>query len=135
MSYSTPMIPFVVKWEAGVPVYEQVIYAVKKAIASNRLAEGDKFPSVRVLSKELHINPNTAQKIVSKLVQEKILEMHPGIGSVVAPKIKADRQQRKLLLDKKVERIVVEAKGLSLTEDDLIRAIRSHWKKFSEVKK
>lgn len=131
MRYSTPMLPFTVKWEPGVPVYEQVIYAVKKAIASGRLAEGDKFPSVRTLSKELRINPNTTQKIVSNLVQAKILEIHPGIGSVVAARGKANEEQRKQLLETKVEKLVVEAKRLSLAEEELIKAIRLFWGKFN----
>ncbi|MCP4215946.1 MAG: GntR family transcriptional regulator [bacterium] len=128
------MIPFTVKWEAGVPVSEQVILAVKKATASGRLVTGDKFPSVRTLSKELRINPNTAQKIVSRLVQENILEIHPGIGSIVTAKGKANRNQRKKLLDNKVELLVVEAIHLSLSRDEVIRAIKNQWEKVIEEK-
>jgi GntR family transcriptional regulator len=78
------MIPFSVTFKSGIPIYEQVIYAVKKAIVSGRLQEDDPFPSIRELSKELRINPNTAQKIVTLLVQEKLIEIKPGIGSIVS---------------------------------------------------
>jgi hypothetical protein len=51
------VIPFSVSFEAGVAIYEQVVYAAKKAIISGQLRPGDPFPSVRSLSKALKINP------------------------------------------------------------------------------
>jgi DNA-binding transcriptional MocR family regulator len=53
-------------------------------MVSGQLRPGDPFPSVRALSKELKINPNTAHKIVAHLVNEGLLETRPGIGTVVA---------------------------------------------------
>ena len=134
MLYNTPMIPFAFHLEPGVPVYEQIIYAVKRAIVSGQLRAGDRFPSVRTLSRELKINPNTAQKAVSKLVQEKILEMHPGIGSVVAAGGDADRERREQLLGKDLERIVVEARQLGVTRQELNRAVKEHWESFGSGK-
>ena len=49
-----------------------------------QLRQGDPFPSVRALSKALKINPNTAHKVVQHLIQERWLEVRPGIGTVVA---------------------------------------------------
>ncbi len=40
------MINFTVKFQSGIPIYEQVMYAVKKAIVSKQLRPGDRFPSV-----------------------------------------------------------------------------------------
>jgi DNA-binding transcriptional MocR family regulator len=56
------MIPFRVHFRPGISLYEQVVYAAKKAVVSGQLRAGDPFPSVRTLSKELKINPNTAHK-------------------------------------------------------------------------
>ena len=46
------MIPFRLSFEPGVSLYEQVVYAAKKAIISGVMRPGDPFPSVRALSKE-----------------------------------------------------------------------------------
>src|SRR5436305_974798 len=54
------MLPFSIDLKAGLPVAEQILFAVKKAVVGGQLVAGDKFPSVRVLSQELKINPNTA---------------------------------------------------------------------------
>ena len=58
------MLPFSITLRSGVPIYEQVIYAVTRAVVLGQLRTGDAFPSVRALSQDLKINPNTAHKIV-----------------------------------------------------------------------
>ena len=78
------MIPFRVSLEPGIPIYEQVVYAAKKAIISGDVAPGERFPSVRALSQGLKINPNTAHKVVSELIADRLLEVHPGLGTIVA---------------------------------------------------
>src|SRR6516162_10805768 len=78
------MMGFRVHFRPGVSLYEQVVYAAKKAMISGQMRPGDPFPSVRALSRELKINPNTAHKVVSNMVAEGLLETRPGIGTVVA---------------------------------------------------
>ena len=127
MVHHTPVLPFRVQFKAGAHTYEQVVYAVKKAIIAGALKPGDGFPSVRVLSQELRINPNTAQKVITALVEDRLLLVKPGIGTVVADARPATREQRKDLLGDEVERVVVEARKLHLDCDDLLQAIRQHW--------
>jgi len=122
------MIPFNIKFEAGIPIYEQLIYAVKKAIVSGQLNTGDRFPSVRTLSLELKINPNTVQKAVAKLVNDKLLEIRPGIGGMVAAAREATEEQRREILSVEIEHLVVEAKQLRLGEREIINAVQQHWK-------
>ena len=125
------MLPFQLQFKTGVPAYEQVVYAVKKAILTGALKPGDRFPSVRVLSQELRINPNTAHKVVAALVGEKLIEVKPGIGTIVADAPASTREQRGELLGSEVERVVVEAKKLQLDIDDVIQAIKQHWSRLS----
>jgi len=127
MVHHTAMLPFRVQFKTGAHTYDQVVYAVKKAIIAGALKPGDKFPSVRVLSQELRINPNTAQKAVAALADERLLVVQPGIGTVIANASPATKEQLRLLLDDEVERVVVEARKLHLDCDDLIQAIRQHW--------
>ena len=121
------MLNFSVTFKSGIPIYEQVVYAVKKAIVSGQLKPGDSFPSVREISHELKINPNTVQKVVSHLVQAKLLEMKPGIGSVVSEFGEANREQRDQILHTEVEYIVVEAKRLLIKKKELVDAIHKYW--------
>ena len=121
------MLPFTVRFRTGVSVYRQLVYAVQKAVVSGQLLPGDRFPSVRNLSQELRINPNTAQKVVRRLVDQGLLEVQPGIGTIVARLPEATPRERSALLEDEVEQLVVEARRLSLTRDQLIRAVEDQW--------
>ena len=123
------MLPFTVTLKPGLPIAEQVIFAVKKAVVGGQLKPGQAFPSVRVVSQELRINPNTAHKIVAALVNEGVLITTPGVGSIVAEAAAGDRAQRAGLLGADVERLVVEAKKFGLELDDVQAAVAAHWKK------
>ena len=72
------MLPFSISLQPGLPVTEQVIFAVKKAVVAGQLKPGQAFPSVRVVSQELQINPNTAHKIVAALVAQGCPHHDPG---------------------------------------------------------
>jgi GntR family transcriptional regulator len=121
------VLPFSVTIRPGLSIHEQVVFAVKKAIVSGRLRPGDEFPSVRALSRELRINPNTAHKVVATLTTEGLVEVRPGIGTFVAGRQASSAAERRALLREEVERLVVEARHLSLDVQDVLDAVAEHW--------
>ncbi|MBA4138639.1 MAG: GntR family transcriptional regulator [Opitutus sp.] len=123
------MLPFTVEIKSGLPITEQVLFAVKKAVVGGQLRAGEPFPSVRVLSQELQINPNTAHKIIATLVAEGVLVTTPAVGSVVAQRGGVDRVARAELLGDELERVVVEAKKLGLTLAEVQDGLTAHWRK------
>lgn len=123
------MLPFAIDLKAGLPITEQVIFAVKKAIVTGRLKPGTPFPSVRALSQALRINPNTAHKIVATLVAEGVLVTTPAVGSVVAEPQGADRAAKAALLEDELERLVVEAKKLGVDLAEVQAELAAHWKR------
>jgi len=125
------MIPFRVAFQPGSSLYEQVVYAAKKALVSGQLRTGDSFPSVRALSLELKINPNTAHKVVTQLLNEGLLEVRPGMGTVVAARPDATPAARSRLLETEVEQLVVEAKKLGMSLDEVTAALASHWERLA----
>ena len=125
------MIPFRVPFRTGISLFEQIVYASKKAMVSGQMRPGDPFPSVRTLSKELKINPNTAHKIVAHLVSEGLLETRPGIGTVVAALPASTRRERTQLLGHEIEELVVEAKRLGIGRDEMLTSISAHWQRLS----
>ena len=108
-------------------LYEQVVYAARKAIVAGQLRPGDLFPSVRTLSRELKINPNTAHKVILYLTNEGLLEIRPGIGAVVSELPKSTAAARKGLLGHELEQLVVEAKKLGMQLGDVQGALEDHW--------
>ncbi|HMF65540.1 MAG TPA: GntR family transcriptional regulator [Edaphobacter sp.] len=125
------MIPFRLTIRPGVPISEQAVYAATRAIVAGQLRAGDPFPSVRTLSHELKINPNTAHKVIAQLLNDGLLESRPGIGTVVAELPRSSAAQRTDLLGPQIEELVVEAKRLSIDLDDMTAAISRHWNRLS----
>ena len=66
------------------PVYEQIVNQVEKYIAVGLLKPGDQLPSVRSLSVELSVNPNTIQKAFSELDKGGLIVSVPGKGSFIS---------------------------------------------------
>ena len=123
------MLPFSIDLKPGRPVAEQILFAVKKAVVTGQLRPGCKFPSVRVLSQELKVNPNTAHKVIAALVAEGVLVTTPAVGSIVAEREAGGRKERAELLGADLEKLVVEARKLGLELDDVQAALAAHWKK------
>lgn len=121
------MLPFPVTLTSGVSPYRQVVYAATKAVVSGDMPPGTAFPSVRELSQALKINPNTAHKVVAELIRDGLLEVRPGVGTVVAAARASSEAERVALLADPVEQLVVEAKRLGLACSDVIGAVQSRW--------
>jgi GntR family transcriptional regulator len=120
---------FSIQLKAGLPIFEQVLYAARKAIVAGDLQPGDPFPSVRAISAEYRINPNTVQKAIVELKRQGLVETVPGIGNRVRERPAANREDRAVLMGAELEAIVIRAKQLHLTEEELNAAINKHWKK------
>lgn len=111
----------------GQSIFDQVVFAAKKAFISGDFHPGQAFPSVRALAAELKIHPNTAHKVVQHLIQERFLEVRPGIGTVVADLPAARNGDRKRLLREEVLQLVVEAKRVGLELGEVVQAIEAQW--------
>jgi GntR family transcriptional regulator len=131
--HSTLVIPFRLTLQSGTPVHEQVAFAARKAMMSGKLRPGDPFPSVRALSRALHIHANTAQRVVSQLTQQGLLEVRPGIGTVVSQPPPSHRAERVRLLGPEIDQIVVESMRLGLSLGDLQAFIENCWQKLQPL--
>ena len=127
------MLPFPIQLQAGQPIYEQIVHAVKRALATEHLRPGDRFPAVRAISAELRINPNTVQKAVSALVAEGVLEIRSGQGSFVAQTVAADRREQARTLEPIVEKLLIEASRLGLDEEQLFLFIQKQARKMKRL--
>ena len=122
------MLPFTVSLHTGESILDQVVYAVTRAVVTGQLRDGDAFPSVRTLSQELKINPNTAHKIVAALIEDGLLLPRPGIGTVVTASAPVDGRAP---LDADVERVVIDARRAGMTLQQVIALVRDLWTRTS----
>lgn len=122
------MIPFRLTLLPGLSIVEQLVYAAQKAVVAGQLRPGETFPSVRVLSRELKINPNTAHKAVTQLVNDGLLEVLPGQGTVVARRGESSAAERAALLEGAIEHLVVEARKLEIPLEEVRASLERHWR-------
>lgn len=84
------------QFDNSLPIYQQVVTAIKKEIAAGRIAPGDKLPSCRDLAVQYRINPNTAARVYQVLETEHVTETRRGTGTYV-------REEPGLLADMRKE--------------------------------
>ncbi|MDR2116626.1 MAG: GntR family transcriptional regulator [Planctomycetaceae bacterium] len=65
------------------PLYQQAVLQIKRLIVTKKLKPGEKLPSIRVLAKELQLNPTTTNRIFAQLAKEGIVVQRPGLGVFV----------------------------------------------------
>ena len=105
--------------KSRVPLYLQVVQSIKSDIINGNLQADEKLPSVRELSAELVINPNTIQKAFRSLEQEGFLYSLPGKGNYVMKldAVKRKEQQERLLKD--ISILVKKAYYLGLNKAEI----------------
>lgn len=109
----------------GIPIYLQLIQQIKYLIATGRLTASDQLPSVRKLSEQLVVNPNTVARAYRELEMTGILATRPGAGVFVSPTASplAKREQHQLLIEK-IDNVLVEAKHLEVTTEGVVQLVR-----------
>ncbi|MGY0373897.1 GntR family transcriptional regulator [Clostridium sp. JNZ J1-5] len=65
------------------PIYIQIMNIIKKQIILKELKGGDKLASVRDLSSEFKVNPNTIQRAYKELEREGLAYTQRGMGTFV----------------------------------------------------
>lgn len=97
---------FQIDVSSRIPIYEQLVSQTERFILTGIMQTNEQLPSVRSLSMELSVNPNTIQKAYSELDRRGITYAVPGRGSFVAAdaagKIGAIRRSR---LDQLIEQL------------------------------
>lgn len=111
-----------------IPVYEQLIKQVENYIMSDILKPDDKMPSVRNLSMELLVNPNTIQKSYTVLDSRGIIYTVPGKGSFVshdAKRIISEGARKHL--DKLVD-VISELRLAGISKEEIMEIVERSYK-------
>ncbi|MCC6409710.1 MAG: GntR family transcriptional regulator [Planctomycetes bacterium] len=106
------------------PIFEQLVFRVKEAIAQGSLVGGDRLPSVRELARDASINPNTVARAYEALEAEGVIVRRQGSGCFVTEKGSSlATNERKRRLDALVQRLVTEGFHLGFGARELRDAL------------
>ena len=101
-----------------VPIYEQIMEQIKKAIASGELSEGSMLPSVRGLAAELRISALTVKKAYDRLEEEGLTVTVHGKGTFVTETNRElVKEQQRMMAEQELQKVVEKAlRGLTKQE-------------------
>ena len=113
------------------PIYQQLAQQIRAAIARGELRQGAALPSVRQLSRDLVVNPNTIARAYTELEREGLLTNRPGRGVFVAePKDELTREARRRRLVESLDRFLTEAVHLGFSEEEVAGLVASRSRQF-----
>jgi GntR family transcriptional regulator len=108
----------------GLPIYLQIVQQTKNLVASGRLQHGDELPAIRVLAEQLLINPNTVARAYRELEVEGIVEKRRTAGTFISAQgSPLSRKERMKTLTDRIDQLLIEAKQLDFTLDDVLKLI------------
>jgi len=111
------------------PIYVQIIDSVKMMISTGALSRNEKLPSVRALSMELGINPNTIQRAYSELERQGVIATVQGKGVFVYSTSESVNEEKKREIAQKISALYVEAESLGIEREELERLISEYDKR------
>jgi len=115
-----PALNLVIDPDIPIPIYVQIVIQIKSFVAGKVLSPGDKLPSVRKLSRQLGVNPNTVARAYQELEREGIIRTTRGIGAFIGKTTKrVSPQQRTELLNKILDYLFIEAYHLQYSKEEL----------------
>jgi GntR family transcriptional regulator len=110
------------------PIYGQIAERVKFAVAGGVLRPGDLVPSVRELSKQLVVNPNTVARAYRDLQTEGLLESVRGMGLQVAEEAPVRcRAARRELVRQRLRQAIEEARQSKMDPAEIEAILREEW--------
>jgi len=118
----------------GRPIYAQIADQVKNAVAAGLLRPGELIPSVRELSRQLVVNPNTVARAYRDLQVEQILEALRGTGLQVAQGAPSlCRNERQSVVRQQLRDVFEEARKASLSREEVERILHEEWERSEAV--
>lgn len=110
------------------PIYAQISDWLEREIISGSFGADEKVPSQYQLADMFNINPATAAKGLNLLVDENILYKKRGLGMFVSPEGRdlILKRRKNVNLKNMIMELVMEAEGLGVSRDELIRMIKAY---------
>lgn len=122
---------FHIQTSSRLPLYQQLAQQIREAIARGEFQPGAGLPSVRQLSGELVVNPNTVSRAYTELEREGLLISRPGRGIYVAqPRNDLTRTARERRLTEQLDRWLTDAVHLGFSAEQVIHMVTERVRRF-----
>lgn len=117
-----------IDFNATIPIYIQIMNLVKRDIATGKLKEGEKLPSVREMSENIKVNPNTVQRAYQELERENITFTQRGMGTFVVE----DKNKIKILKNELSQEVIAAfingMRNIGFSDEEMITILKDYIK-------
>ena len=109
------------------PIFEQIVQSVEELVLRGMMKPDEQMPSVRALSSELGINPNTIQKAYAELERRGVIYSAATRGSFVSSDTTALREKSRADALEKMREYMNDAKSKNIEKDEILAIIEQIW--------
>ena len=106
-------------FQTDLPIYTQLVDAIKFSIVSGQLLPGARMSTVRDLALEAGVNPNTMQRALQQLEREGLVFSQRSSGRFVTEDVSVIDRARSALAAEYVRRYRDSMASLGFSEDEM----------------
>lgn len=107
------------------PIYLQLVEQLQLYIVSGKIPPGGKLPSVRDLSLQAKVNPNTMQRALSELETDKLIFTERTNGKYVTTNLRQIKKIQDRFLRLKITTFLQDIKKLGYNQEEITEIINS----------
>ena len=107
----------------NLPIYIQIMNLIKRRIVKGEIRRGDKLPSVRDLSTELKVNPNTIQRSYHELERENLVFTQRGMGTYVTEDENIIKELKQSMASSLVNSFIQDMRSLGFDLEEIVSII------------
>lgn len=106
------------------PIYIQLVEMIRIDIVSGKFKKGQKLPSVRELALMMKVNPNTMQKALVELGNEKLIYTERTNGKYVTQNEQLIEKVKKQLAQEKVNNYLNSMKNIGISYELAVKYLQ-----------
>ena len=111
-------------FDNNIPIYIELVNIVRVDIVSGKLSIGSRLPSVRELAFYYKVNPNTMQKALVELEQEKLIYTERTNGKYVSEDKKVINNVKEKFAKEKVNDYLNSMNSIGITYEESIKYLQ-----------
>ena len=114
------------KWEIDdkLPIHSQLVCEIIKRVVNKDYLSGERIPSVRELSVEAKVNPNTMQKALQELEEKKIIYTQRTSGKYITEDKNVIKKLKSDISNNIIKKFIKDMNDLGFTESEIISMLR-----------
>ncbi len=115
-----------IDFDGETPIYLQISQMIRQSILAGDIKEGEPIPSVRQISVEQNLNPQTVLNATQILINEQLIEKRRGLGMFVKDGARENlmKAQMKTFTEEEIPSLVNKAQLLGISKSELGRIIQ-----------